>query len=258
MKKSFFFAIMIAMIAVFTACKKDSKKIANPGPGVTIMTDSVVCVTTEPITAPRYGCGGMVLSEPKLVGFDYLENVIPPKEKHISDSVLKAAGYVYSKGLKTGDLPNATKKDLPISDSGSGLSKMFDILGPVLWFLLGLVIFLLALFLAAWVIKQLINAFPGLFKKTSQNDSHNTPEEVPIRLADLSEEEKKNLTSSIKQDVMSELEKEGDLDFMEDRLFYEHIVTLTKQLQETGGKVDTLIGNCTYMIDIPAQKQKKE
>jgi plastocyanin len=41
-----------------------------------------------------------------------------------------------------------------------------------------------------------------------------------------------------------------------DELFYKHIEKVTENLQTTGGRVDTVIDNCIYTIDIP--KQKKE
>lgn len=108
MKKGILFAILIAMIAVLSAC--NSKNETHSGPGVTIMTDSVVCVIGEPITTPRYGCNGKVLEHPKLLGMDYVNTVIPPKEKVIPDSLLRAKGYEY-----TGEYPKSIK---PISTPG--------------------------------------------------------------------------------------------------------------------------------------------
>lgn len=91
---SFYFLGIFAMIFIFSSCTTDSL----PGAGVS-KTVHVAYMCTEPELAPRYGCSGQMLSQPKVVGWKNIVDTLPAIAL-FSDEDLNAKGYFY-KGKNT-------------------------------------------------------------------------------------------------------------------------------------------------------------
>ena len=135
------------MAIVITSCshqvehKKDVK--------ITVWTDTSFTYQ-EPITAPRYSCDGKLLSEPKLTG---MKDVTVPlslkKDTVISGDSLFAAGSV----------PAST---------GHKDSSGLDWLWPIMEFFLGILLFVLMIFLVALAIWGLIQLAKKIFSKSSK------------------------------------------------------------------------------------------
>lgn len=256
MKKSFSFAILIAIITVFAACNKNNETL-KVGPGITIMTDSVVCVSAEPITAPRYGCNGKVLTHPKFLGMDYTNTVvIPPKEKNIPDSLLRAKGYEY-----TGSTSATSIKPMPASGFESDKKKGGVVESSVfpwpvdIWKALAIILLTIALILfGIWLLWHLARLLwdnkPG--NTQNVNTSSKSPQS-PDSAVVLSDADREKIVAETKDAVVKEFEEVES-----DRLYYQHVESITKILQSTGGRVDNTIGNCIYTISIPHQKTKKQ
>lgn len=259
------FSIITLSVIAFTNCSGDleSPKVVQ-GPGIIVYSDPVRFVTEEPILSPRFSCDGKQLKYSKYLGSTTKEVVVPGKEIHIPDSVVKRVGYLFPgqsstiSGIENPEKIVPTKKSSWVPDWGT----VWDLLRGALWFALVIITFICFVIFLAWIAKKLIEFGKRLLRDSSNHSNPPVPTHQEHRsrvgIADLSEDERKNLITEVKTEVMEELDSDDEFTARIDRVFYKHVEDETRILQQTGGRVDCVIGNAMYTIEIPPQNKKEE
>lgn len=167
MKNYFFLALVAAFCFFISSCSNDSL----PGVGVN-KTLKVPKMCTVPELAPRYGCKGTELPDPKVVGW---HNVVDTAQGFciFSNKELEAAGYFYKgKSLEN----NGT--DSVFTDSNFPWSWLLWLVGLGLAFLLFFLLFGLARRMWAWATDTLNR--DGNITSSNNVVSETTPSTPPI------------------------------------------------------------------------------
>lgn len=258
------FSIITLSAILLTNCNSGLEPVGQiAGPGIRVESDPVNYLVEDPILQPRYSCAGKPLKYPKYLGVISREVVVPGKIKQVPDSILNQAGYFFGKSNASEKSSHAeTSKITPENSKvNSGMDKMFrgslDFTLGVIFPILLAVLFLLLLWALYHLLTWLWNNRPSFSRDVRPVPTPNSEQRI-VGLADLSEDDRKNLVAEIKTGVMNELDSDDEFTARIDRVFYKHVEEETRILQQTGGRVDCVIGRDMYTIEIPPQGKKEE
>lgn len=158
MKNFFILALCATFFSfIFSSCSTDDL----PGVGVS-KTIRVPHMCTEPELAPRYGCKGSLLPDPKVVGWRNTTDTLPGI-CNFTDKDLNDAGYFY-KGKKEPALTQSVKSE------GSASNLFFNI--PWNW--LGWLLFAGLAVLLFWLLWGLIRRLWAWATETLNRDGNIT------------------------------------------------------------------------------------
>ncbi len=167
---------MVTLLAV--SCKNDSPKrdIVNTQQTVSVTTDTTINVTEKTVkTAPRFGCDGKKLKQPKLISEDTKTTPVTISQTKTEIVEVDCQACLEANGV--------TSNSSGTSNSGSSGSGFWDfLLNWILPILLGLIVLVLIIRGISWLAN---NPTKRNSNSSSKNESMDNSAANPTRIAAL-------------------------------------------------------------------------